>query len=546
MDSGGNMIFEKSKLILFIVILTLLFAGSVSFFKPNQLMHAKESSFSASFTEFDSPGPSPTGLAWQGGVSAFIWNVDFENKKIYKIIPGDGNDVKNYNTPGNEPKGLAWDGESLWIADGQEDKIYRIHAENGTELYNISTPGTDPTGLTWDGEYLWIADDDDNKIYKINPTDGTILHSINSPGNNPTGLTWDGKYLWNADHDDEFIYMVNPTDGGVIYRINESGYGVWGLTWHKNTLWIAEDIGDQIYTINMNYDNEPPIANFTYTPLCPRPGDWVYFNANMSHDPDGYISYYGWDFDNDGKYDAVNEIHPYPYKWETPGNYPVTLTVIDNGTPVFMDTMIKIIKVCEEYPPTVTINTPTDGDIISGSVKIQGTANDTDGTIKKVEVKFDNSEWLPAMGADSWSYIWHTSLLDVEDGDHQISARSYNGVSYSNQSTINVTVNNHNPIYSFSISNEFGTLSINIKNKGDEIAENVSCSIDVFGGFFGLIHADTEVEIPIIEINQVEQVTIDERLFGIGPLDIDLIIEADNSDKITTTIDAFIIGFIII
>ncbi len=76
--------------------------------------------------------------------------------------------------------------------------------------------------------------------------------------------------------------------------------------------------------------NIPPIANIT----GPRVGyvnQSLIFSAHYSHDPDGYIAGYRWDFENDGLFDTewtgdILITHLYP----TPGNYTIKLQVKDN------------------------------------------------------------------------------------------------------------------------------------------------------------------------------------------------------------------------
>ncbi len=74
---------------------------------------------------------------------------------------------------------------------------------------------------------------------------------------------------------------------------------------------------------------QPPAADFTYAPERPRTGEAVRFDAASSFDFDGEIVLYEWDFDGDGKRDAIGVTadHAFP----SAGSYDVTLTVTDNG-----------------------------------------------------------------------------------------------------------------------------------------------------------------------------------------------------------------------
>jgi PKD repeat protein len=70
----------------------------------------------------------------------------------------------------------------------------------------------------------------------------------------------------------------------------------------------------------------PPNANFLWGPLTPHPGQLVTFDGSLSHDPDGTIISYAWDFGDGGTGTGVGPTHTYARG----GGYTVTLTVTDN------------------------------------------------------------------------------------------------------------------------------------------------------------------------------------------------------------------------
>lgn len=91
-------------------------------------------------------------------------------------------------------------------------------------------------------------------------------------------------------------------------------------------------------------------------------------------------------------------------------------------------------------PPTCSITSPSNGATVSGTVSIQGTASDTDGTVQSVEVKIGSDAWATASGTTSWSFSWDTT--GYSDGDYTILARAYDGTDYSTNASITVTVDN--------------------------------------------------------------------------------------------------------
>jgi len=92
----------------------------------------------------------------------------------------------------------------------------------------------------------------------------------------------------------------------------------------------------------------------------------------------------------------------------------------------------------KNVPPTVAINSPRNGEKVSGTVTVQGTASDPDGVVQKVELKINSGDWVTASGTTSWTYFWDTTT--VSEGNHTIYARSYDGEDYSTIVSVTVTV----------------------------------------------------------------------------------------------------------
>ena len=73
-------------------------------------------------------------------------------------------------------------------------------------------------------------------------------------------------------------------------------------------------------------ENMPPRASFTATPDSGQAPLEVEFDASASHDPDGTITAYDWDFGDGGTGSGATVSHAY----EEPGSYTAQLTVTDN------------------------------------------------------------------------------------------------------------------------------------------------------------------------------------------------------------------------
>ena len=72
-------------------------------------------------------------------------------------------------------------------------------------------------------------------------------------------------------------------------------------------------------------------------------------------------------------------------------------------------------------PPTISLQTPTNGAVIAGNLQISGTASDT-LAVQNVQVQLDNGIWTTAAGTTSWSLNLNSS--NFLNGPHVISARA--------------------------------------------------------------------------------------------------------------------------
>lgn len=91
----------------------------------------------------------------------------------------------------------------------------------------------------------------------------------------------------------------------------------------------ATDSREKPITVNAP-GADAPTANFTWSPKNPKVGENVTFDASASHDPDGTIDLYEWDWDNDGIYDENYSTPIANHLITNEGYYWITLRVTDN------------------------------------------------------------------------------------------------------------------------------------------------------------------------------------------------------------------------
>jgi hypothetical protein len=103
---------------------------------------------------------------------------------------------------------------------------------------------------------------------------------------------------------------------------------------------------------NQGDDNEPPVASFTYTISDQEMYDYI-FNSSASYDPDGYITYWEWHF-NDGTERSYVPNPTHNFEDIAPSWVTVFLTVKDNGNPPLSHLMWEDIYIPEDPFGTIS------------------------------------------------------------------------------------------------------------------------------------------------------------------------------------------------
>ena len=86
-----------------------------------------------------------------------------------------------------------------------------------------------------------------------------------------------------------------------------------------------------------------------------------------------------------------------------------------------------------DQPPGVHITAPTDSSVQKKGFILHGSASD-DVNVTKVEVRLDGGDWMEATGTTTWS--WDVSTKGLEEGEHSLEVRAFDGFSYSDETTL--------------------------------------------------------------------------------------------------------------
>ena len=140
--------------------------------------------------------------------------------------------------------------------------------------------------------------------------------------------------------------------------------------------------------------NQPPIANFAFSPKTAHINEVVTFKATGCSDKDGTIVSYEWDFNNDGIYDATGTTVSHVF--HRGGGQIVTLKVLDDdGAPGYKTEVVPVEFVRPAADFTYTPTSPEVGDVVTfdGS-----NSSAPDGRIEFYEWDFNNDGKTDATG----------------------------------------------------------------------------------------------------------------------------------------------------
>ena len=197
-----------------------------------------------------------------------------------------------------------------------------------------------------------------------------------------------------------------------------------------------ESINKAEITITVNeLPNQIPTAIIDF--IFPNPcdlGDEVTFSG-FGEDEDGKVISYEWRSDIDG---ILSNIKSFSTRTLSSGTHTISFRVLDDDNAWSQVVTLELVVIAPNKKPTVVITTPDDGEEVFGIIIIAGYSDDEDQDVERVEIKIDDGKWNFADGTDLWSFELDTTTL--VDGEHTISARSYDGQDYSDEVSISIMV----------------------------------------------------------------------------------------------------------
>jgi hypothetical protein len=361
---------------------------------------------------------------------------------------------KNNETLGLESKDLD--------RDGAPEIIYSrsmSHGDNGSTVVFQVLRGTD-FSVKWTSGEIWRYG---NFLTTYQPSDGSppriLLDYRNGPDPESQNFTLeiistkDFQVLFNGSYDHGIEAWAEDWDGDLTLELLVlssryelfDGNGLqrlWNMTpegyWLPNGMLAADLCGGPSFEflkttgyVEQRRYNVSGIRSWDVSVISihdSRTFDGIWTSQRLDGD---YMNKYLGDIDNDSNKEALYEIIQ-------PGDNQLSLAIIEFPMDKPWTPGIDM------RPPTVTIEKPRNGQIVSGNIRISGSAQD-DNFLAQVMVRIDdgqwvNTSWIPGQGnlTCSWNHSWDSS--QVTKGTHRISARAFDGASWSPEVSVTVRV----------------------------------------------------------------------------------------------------------
>jgi predicted transcriptional regulator len=386
-----------------------------------------------------------------------------------------------------------------WDADGRED-VEAVYIKIDSGAWH------EATFVEYDGDYSWwvfewdtTTVDDGWHLISAKAWDGLSYSGIymievlvdneetNSPpnveiiepGNGETVSGIIEVWLKATDLDgreDVEAVFVKIDDGGwheaTLVEYEGDFHSWWVFEWDTTTVangehhiyakaWDGEEHSDTdvIYVIVENEEgNHAPEIEIT----APLHGETVSGTVTVwmiAWDADGlddiedvWVKIDGGDLRNATYHETTGEGQIWYYEWNTTevddGWHWIKAIVFDGEEDGHDIIEIIVNNTPENSPPVVEITDPEHGDTVSGVIDILLRASDPDGVldVEMVYVRIDGGAWEEATFIEYegdysyWVFEWDTS--EVEDGEHHIYARAWDGEEHSEEDVVMVMVDN--------------------------------------------------------------------------------------------------------
>jgi len=331
----------------------------------------------------------------------------------------------------------SFDGGAHW--DGKEIHHFQARGSNGAPDLFVDASGN--VHIVYGSEIDGTVGDVPSVRYsKFNAagtnmrdvpvtTHGEILDRFDTPyGIGSVAASKDGKIVMVAYSEDfgARLFVRRSDDGGVTWgdRVKIADQSVGDLGRNRHTIRAYRSNFYVTYPsptgIKLKYlkltTNQLPVADLG-TSYQANEGSIITFDASASYDPDGTITKYKWDFQNDSVFDRTTTTPMTTFTFTDNFTGQVKLQVTDNESDTAIDTKSLVVS---NVAPTAEAGGPYSGDV-NAPVQLSGSATDPGNDVLTYQWDLDNDDIYETMGQSPQVTFStggsHTIKLKVTDDD---------------------------------------------------------------------------------------------------------------------------------
>jgi len=302
------------------------------------------------------------------------------------------------------------------------------------------------------------------RVYDGDQEDSTSIQIFinNTPpvamaGNNRTAeigetITFNGSGSYDPDEPFDQItnYQWNMGNGDILngekvqYAYNEGGGE------YKVVLTVFDGDSSDNDSVVVSLNNTIPVALLKLPSSTVYANVDLYFDGSASHDPDGEIVEYYFDF-GDGHSTGWTISEGSNHTYRESGEYAPRLKVKDSkgGISLWNSMAITVLPVPNNRP-LLEIDAPLEGAVVASPLIVEGKSSDPDipDKVEKIEVSMGGSTIHAKPSGGNGLAEWRAIFEDISamnNGSTQIEARAFDGKGYSEMVILNVVVNNEEP-----------------------------------------------------------------------------------------------------
>ena len=144
-----------------------------------------------------------------------------------------------------------------------------------------------------------------------------------------------------------FLGLFVPTTVGTDW-IKGTPTEIRGHAYAASNFPTTEETWHDFHGLKMgkviSVENIQPLAGFIWIPLNLTVNQTITFDASTSFDPDGSLTRYEWDWNNDSVYEESYTTPTATHSWTQAGKYPITIRVTDNDNATSTKTITVLVS----------------------------------------------------------------------------------------------------------------------------------------------------------------------------------------------------------